>query len=175
MKTSRVGIEMIKRFEQVHDGDKVKPGLQPQMCPSKVWTVGYGRALVNKKTGKHLKGLSDKAEMERQYPEFMSITLAQAESMLLEDLKKEERKILTHVKVPLKQHEFDALVSYCYNIGQSDTMWGLLNRKASQDEIKKWWENHYITGNGVVLSGLVKRRKSEYYLFSTGKVDYFGL
>ena len=104
-----------------------------------------------------------------------SIALAQAEAMLLEDLKKEERKILIHVKVPLKQHEFDALVSYCYNIGQSSTMWGLLNRKASQAEIKDWWENHYIMGNGVRLSGLVKRRKSEYHLFSTGKVDYFGL
>ena len=45
MKTGTKGIELIKSFESLHDGDLSKIGLQPKMCPAQIWTEGYGRAM----------------------------------------------------------------------------------------------------------------------------------
>ena len=61
MKTSSSGIALIAYFEQYHDGDLTKIGLQPKMCPAGIWTVGLGHALINKNTGKWLKGQQDYA------------------------------------------------------------------------------------------------------------------
>jgi len=58
------------------------------------------------------------------------------------------------------------LVSHAYNTGGSDTLFKLINQKASIQEIRKWWENKYITGGGVKLKGLIERRKVEFNLYS---------
>ena len=59
MKTSVNGLNLIKEFESLHDGDLSIIGLQPKMCPAQVWTEGYGRAMRNK-SGVFLKGTKDK-------------------------------------------------------------------------------------------------------------------
>jgi len=48
-------VELIKYFEGLHDGDLKRIGLQPKMCPSGVWTEGYGRAMRDA-NGKFIKG-----------------------------------------------------------------------------------------------------------------------
>ena len=175
MKTSAVGISMITRFEQYHDGDLNKIGLQPKMCPAGIWTVGLGHALVNQKNGQWLRGTADYPLVKEQYPQFLTLTKNEADVLLRVDLVKFEDKLNQSLRVQLQQHQFDALVSYTFNIGWSETMMRLINANSPMKNIVDWWENHYITANGVKMPGLIKRRKSEAHLYSTGKVSYFGL
>jgi len=161
MKTSSVGIDLIKEFESLHDGDLSKIGLQPKMCPAKVWTEGYGRAMRNK-DGVFLKGTKDKKEA------YANITInnkQEAEQALIEDLRVFERIVSFKIKIPLTQNQYDSLVSYTYNTGGSDTLFKLINKKAPEEQIRKWFETKYITANGVRLQGLVRRRKAESDLF----------
>jgi lysozyme len=161
MKTSTVGINLIKDFESLHDGDLSIIGLQPKMCPAKVWTEGYGRAMRNK-DGVFLRGTKDKKEA------YNNITINnkhEAEQALIDDLRVFERIVFFKIKIPLTQNQFDSLVSHTYNTGGSDTLFKLINRRAPEEQIKKWFETKYITANGVRLNGLVRRRKAESDLF----------
>lgn len=161
MRTSIVGINLIKEFESLHDGDLSTIGLQPKMCPAKVWTEGYGRAMRNK-DGVFLKGVKDKQEA------YANITInnkQEAEQALVEDLRVFERIVSFKIKILLTQNQFDSLVSYTYNTGGSDTLFKLINKKAPEEQIRKWFETKYITANGVRLNGLVRRRKAESDLF----------
>lgn len=143
MKTSQIGIDLIKFFE----GFKAKPYL----CPAKIPTIGYGATFY--KDGKKVT-LQDNP-----------ITEEEAEELLKLILKSFELIVSKKVKVDLKQNEFDALVSHTYNTGGSDTLFKLINQKAPDSQIRKWFENKYITANGKRLAGLVARRKAEAKLF----------
>jgi lysozyme len=161
MRTSVNGLNLIKEFESLHDGDLSVIGLQPKMCPAKIWTEGYGRAMRNK-NGVFLKDLKDKQEA------YANITIhnkQEAEKALVEDLGVFERIVSSKIKIDLNQNQFDALVSYTYNTGGSDTLFKLINQKAPEAQIKKWFETKYITGGGKVLPGLIRRRKEESNLF----------
>ena len=161
MRTSVNGLNLIKEFESLHDGDLSQIGLQPKMCPAKIWTEGYGRAMRNK-NGVFLKDIKDKQEA------YANITIhnkQEAEKALVEDLGVFERIVSSKIKIVLTQNQFDALVSYTYNTGGSDTLFKLINQKAPEAQIKKWFETKYITANGVKLAGLVRRRKEESNLF----------
>ena len=161
MRTSIVGINLIKEFESLHDGDLSIIGLQPKMCPALVWTEGYGRAMRNK-DGVFLKGAKDKQEA---YDNVTINNKQEAEQALIEDLIVFERIVSFKIKILLTQNQFDALVSYTYNTGGSDTLFKLINKKAPEEQIRKWFETKYITANGVRLNGLVRRRKTESDLF----------
>ena len=157
MRTSQQGIDLIKYYEGLHDGDLSVIGLQPKMCPAGIWTQGYGHAIVI--NGKFLKGINNKALAFKNY------TLkdeAEAEAMLIEDLIKYEDIVKRKIKISLTQNQFDALVSHTYNTGGSNTLFSLINAK---QPIKTFWTTKYITGGGKVLNGLVARRKTEYELF----------
>jgi len=168
MKTSSSGIAMIAYFEQYHDGDLSKIGLQPKMCPSGIWTVGLGHALINKNTGKWLKGKGDYPLIAVQYPEYLTMTKQQADELLRKDLVSYEVKVTKGLKVPVTQYQFDALVSFCYNCGWSDMLFRMINHKEQTEKIVQWWQAHYITGDGKVLKGLIWRRSVEAELFRTG-------
>jgi lysozyme len=161
MRTSVNGLSLIKEFESLHDGDSSMIGLQPKMCPAQVWTEGYGRAMRNK-NGQFLKGTKDKQEA------YANITIdnkQEAEKALVEDLGVFERIVSSKIKISLTQNQFDALVSYTYNTGGSDTLFKLINQKAPKEQIQKWFETKYITAGGVKLAGLVRRRKAESNLY----------
>jgi len=161
MKTSINGVKIIKLFESLHDGDLTKIGLQPKMDPVGIWTEGYGRAMRDKK-GNFLKGIKNKALAEQSTT---IQTVAEAEKALNEDLGPREYIVMQNIKVKLNQNQFDALVSYVYNTGGSSTLYKLINTKASEDAIRTWFTTKYITSEGKVLPGLVKRRKMEADLF----------
>lgn len=77
------------------------------------------------------------------------------------------------VRVPLEQHEFDALVSFHFNTGAlgRSTLLKRLNagdRAGAAAEFGRW-----TRGGGRVLAGLVRRRKAERHLFETGKLHFF--
>lgn len=164
MKTSQKGIELIKKWESLHDGDLKKIGIQPKLCPANIWTAGYGHAIIDPGTGKHLTKDTVNGYM-KALSLFPDLTELQAEELLQKDLNKFENKVNRNIKVELNQNQFDALVSYFYNIGYSETMVKLINSRSSKDDIYKWFTEHYIKANGIVLKGLINRRKDEAELF----------
>lgn len=139
MKTSNEGIELIKRHESLR--------LNAYLDPVGIPTIGYGHTNDVK--------IGDK------------ITEAQAESFLREDLITAETEV-NRYGLDLTQNQFDALVSFVYNVGagnfRSSTL--LKNLKANPNDpdianqFKKW-----VYGNGKVLPGLVRRRNEEAKLY----------
>jgi lysozyme len=142
MKTSQKGIELIKQFE----GCKLKS----YKCPAGIWTIGWGNCF-------YLDG--SKVLMGQK------ISQIEADMLLLKLLPKYEATVIKNIKVTLNQNQFDALVSFCWNCGSSDSLFRLVNIKATDEIIHKWWSTHYIMGGGKVLAGLVRRRKVEADLF----------
>jgi lysozyme len=159
MKTGTKGIELIKYFESLHDGDLSKIGLQPKMCPAGVWTEGYGEVIYYK--GKQLKGEENK---DIAYSLSMIKTEKEAEERLLKSLVSREKYVTKKCRVPLTQNQFDALVSFVYNTGGSQTLFWMINEGI---DCENWWTTHYIMAGGKILPGLVKRRETEYKLFTS--------
>lgn len=100
------------------------------------------------------------------------LTEAQGLKLLREDVHtKAADPVREYVRVSLKQHQFDALVSFTFNLGAGSLKRSSLLRKLNEGnyaavpkEMMKWTK-----ANGKVLPGLVKRREAEAKLFSTGK------
>lgn len=161
MKTGKSGLELIKEFESLHDGDLSTIGLQPKMDPIGIWTEGYGRAMrdIN---GNFIKGAAKK---ELAYARITIHNAVEAERALLQDLVMFERIVTTKIKKELNQNQFDALVSYVYNTGGSSTLYTLINNNASKEAIYNWFTTKYISADGVKLPGLVRRRKAEATLY----------
>ena len=156
MKTGKNGVELIKSFEGLHDGDLTQIGLQPKKDPIGIWTEGWGHAMRDKK-GNFLRG--------SKMPTGTIKTIQEADNLLIEDLKVYELIVLRKVTRKLTQNQFDALVSHTYNTGGSSTLFRLVNNNAPNSEIKNWFETKYITGGGKKLNGLIRRRKAESDLY----------
>jgi len=99
------------------------------------------------------------------------ITRGRALELLMGDAGKAAQSVRKLIKVPLKQHQFDALVSFTFNCGANSlsvsTLRVRLNRgeyAAVPHELNKW-----VVSNGQRLPGLVRRRGAEGALFSHGK------
>jgi lysozyme len=163
MKTSQIGVKLIKEFESLHDGDLKTIGLQPKMDPIGIWTEGYGRAMRDSK-GNFIKGISNK---KLAYDSITIHNIKEAEEALFEDLTPRELAVFRKLKIKVNQNQFDALVSHYYNTGGSATLFDLINKKASNEQIKNWFTTRYITGDGKPLAGLVRRRKAEWDLFNS--------
>ncbi len=140
MKTSNKGAALIKEFE----GRK----LTAYLCPANVWTIGYGHTTA---AG---------PPIVRQG---MRITEEEADAILRRDLVRYENGVERLVKVPLNQSQFDALVSFCFNVGEGalgkSTLLRRLNRgeyDSVPSELMKW-----TRGGGKELTGLVRRRRAE--------------
>jgi len=142
MKTSQHGIDLIKLFE----GCKLKS----YKCPANVWTIGYGNTF-------YLDG--SKVLMGQK------ISQVEADMLLLKLLPKYEATVIKNIKVTVTQNQFDALVSFCWNCGSSQALFRLVNQKATDEVIYDWWINHYVTGGGKLLQGLINRRRKEADLF----------
>jgi lysozyme len=144
MKTSEVGIQLIKRFE----GCKLKPYL----CPAKFWTVGYGHVIGNGK----------------EVPEKQLYTRGEIDELLRTDLARFEQGVRRYCPVPLTQFEFDSLVSFSFNLGlgvlQRSTLRQKILRKDRQAAAKEILK--YNKAGGQVLKGLTRRREAEYRMFT---------
>ena len=112
------------------------------------WTIGYG----------HTSGVKPGD----------TCTKAQAEKWFLEDVKIAEDAV-NKEDLNISQNQFDALVSYAYNIGiyafASSNLLKLIKCGASESVIKKWWTTHWIMDAGVVKKGLITRRTEEANMF----------
>lgn len=145
MKTSDNGKELIKKYEEFSS--------TPYLCPAKVPTIGYGATYYP----------NDKAVTLKDTP----ITEKQADEMLSFMLVKYENAVSRYVSVPLTQNQFDALVSFCYNVGQSNLLSSTLLKKLNNKDYEGA-SNEFLKWNksgGKVLQGLVNRRKDEREVF----------
>lgn len=96
-------------------------------------------------------------------------TEIQAEQYLHNDLATFERTVNSAVKVPIHQHQFDALVSLTYNIGSNAFRHSTLLKNLNNHDYKAAAEQFDVwnRGGGRVLKGLVRRRQIEKTLFLT--------
>lgn len=136
MKTSQAGKDLIISFEGIR--------LQAYKCPAGVWTIGVGSTVPAVHAGE-------------------VITKQQALARFDKDLTKFENAVDRLVKVPLTQNQFDALVSFTFNVGEGALAKSTLLKKlnagdydAVPAELMKWTK-----GGGKELPGLVRRRRAE--------------
>lgn len=139
MKTGEKGLELIKHFEGLR--------LRAYQCSAHVWTIGYG----------HTAGVRPGDE----------ISTEQADDFLKQDIAESERSVGRYVTVPLKQCQFDALVSFTFNLGSGNLRTSTLLKKLNNGdyagaagEFLRW-----VNAGGKRLTGLVLRREAEKTLF----------
>lgn len=169
-KITQAGREMIKGFEGIMDGDPSTVNLDPYLCPSGVWTIGWGHSITYK-NGRQIRGLNNKAKAYALFPD--GITMEQAEELLSQDLVIYEDAVERLVKVDLNENQFAALVSFCFNIGatafNTSTLLKKLNAgdyNGAAAELPKWVKGFSPkTGKKEALPGLVKRREAERLMF----------
>jgi len=144
------GLAVVKAFESCMAAVKGRPGyFKAYVDPVGVLTIGWGH------TNHHT-------------PYFTASTVwsqAECDAALAGDMSTFEAHVNKQAKVPLKQHEFDALVSWAFNTGGPSTasLWTALNagnKAAIPAKLDQWNK-----GGGRVLAGLVRRRKAEGLLF----------
>lgn len=143
MKTSQEGIDLIKRFEGFRS--------RAYQDSAGVWTIGYGTTA---------------GAGVRVHPG-MAINRELAEKYLRRHLRQVERAVDRLVSAPLKQHEFDALVSFIYNVGDGAFSKSTLRQKLNAGD-KAGAANEFLRWNkagGKTLDGLKRRRKAERRMF----------
>lgn len=148
---SEQGVELIKRFEGLH---KVQPDgtVTSYRCPAGKWTIGYGST----------KGIRSG----------MKITKEEAEQLLYKDIKEHEHIVKQHVSVPLTQGQYDAIISFVFNLGGGNFRSSTLLKKLNQglyDEVPEQfmrWNKARVDGKLTALKGLTRRRAAEAAIFS---------
>lgn len=168
MRTGTRGIDLIKQFEGLVDGDPETPGLDAYLCPANVVTIGWGH-VVRDADGAPYEGEAGLATVhDCIYPD--GITRPQAEALLRSDLDWAEADVRQAVTVGLCQHQFDALVSFTFNLGganlRSSTLLKRLNAGDARGAAGEFWK--WRRANGEILRGLVRRRAAEKALFLDG-------
>lgn len=142
MNISNSGLDFIKDYE----GLRLKA--YKVLDSEKHYTIGYGHYGSDVRFGQ-------------------TITKAKADELFKKDVKRFENAVNRLVKVDINQNQFDALVSFAYNVGegalQDSTLLSKLNRgdfKGASAEFPRWNKS-----GGKVLAGLTKRRAKERALF----------
>ena len=145
MKTSQAGIDLIHSFEQLRLQAYPDPGSKD----GKPWSIGWGSTGMDIGPG-------------------TAWTKEQADARFAKDLDKFELGVNQAVTVQLTQGQFDALVSFAYNLGlgslRTSTLLNMLNDGHYADaglQLLRWTKN-----DGVEMAGLVRRRKAELKMFN---------
>jgi len=164
-----------KHFESLHDGDLTIIGLQPKMCPAGVWTEGYGNAIIDPLTGKFLTGSAnkDRASLLSDICDEAGAS-KQLEKNLIRYSDKALR-VCSSLNMNFDDDKFSALVSFTYNLGAGALKNMLTSYKNGMDINKAFLLYRFAKVDGVKteLPGLVRRRKAEAWLFTTGKVKFY--
>jgi lysozyme len=141
---TQAGLDLIKQFE----------GFSPTVyiCPAGYPTIGYGHVVKPQEWEKFSSG----------------ITPEQAETLLCQDVQTAEYAVLRLITVPLTDGQFDALVSFTFNLGAGALQRSTLRRKVNRwdhaavpAEFMKW-----VWAGGRKLEGLVGRREAEAALYA---------
>ena len=144
MKASVDAYEPIKQFEGLR--------LKAYLCPAGIWTIGYG----------HTSGVSPNS----------FITIQEADEYLHRDVATIEMQ-LNKLNLILRQCQWDAIVSFVFNVGignfRSSTLLAKIRTNPDDnsimDEFLRW-----VYANGKVMKGLQKRRLAEMKLYFSDKL-----
>lgn len=145
-KLSQKGVDLIKQFEGL--------SLTPYVCAGGINTIGYGNTYYT--NGKKVTLKDPK------------ITQKQAEELLKHSLSTYEKAVDSFCRDDISQSQFDALVSFAYNVGTGALQKSTLIKKVNAnpkdvtiaDEFLKWNKSA-----GRVLAGLTRRRQAEANLY----------
>ena len=145
-KTGNTGIELIKSFE----GFRAKP----YKCSAGVPTIGYGATF---------------------YPNGKKVTMAdpaiseeEAIELLQDTLKRFEQYVDSYCVDSITQNQFDALVSFCYNLGPANLKVSTLLKKVNTNPNDETIRAEFMKWNkagGKALKGLTRRREAEANLY----------
>jgi GH24 family phage-related lysozyme (muramidase) len=142
MRVSQKGINLIKKFEGIR--------LKSYICPAGVLTIGYGH------TGSDV------------YPN-QQITEEEAEKLLWKDTESAQQTVSSFVQAKINQNEYDALVSFVFNVGPTafvnSTLLKLLNQGADRKVVAGEFDRWVKAGSDQPVPGLVRRREAEKTLF----------
>lgn len=148
MKLDKKGLDLIAEFEGL--------SLKPYLCSAKVPTIGYGSTFYE--NGTKVK-LTD-----------APITKQRAEQLLKNTADKFAEKVAVLIKKPVTQNQFNALVSFAFNVGVSalkiSTLLKLVNNNPNDENIAKEFLRWNKAG-GRVVQGLTNRRIKESSLYFT--------
>jgi len=141
MNISQEGLALIKKFEGCR--------LKAYRCSANVLTIGYG----------HTGGVKEDD----------TITQSEADELLEKDIAKFEEYVNDNVIVELKQHQFDALVAWTFNLGPGNLRESTMLKKLNDAdyasvpfEMRRWNK-----AGGKTLDGLIRRRNAEALLFQS--------
>jgi lysozyme len=146
MLVPREAIDLIKEFEGLR--------LNAYLCPAGVWTIGYGHT--------------------RTARAGMRITKDQADMLLADDITRVVSSMMRHIRVPLDNHQYGALVSFVFNVGIGAFLGSSLLRLLNENrhdlvpQQLMRWNKATIDGKRVELPGLTRRRAAEAQLWSKG-------
>ena len=146
MNVSKAGIALIKHHEGVRN--------RPYKCPAGLWTVGVGHLIGD--------GKSLPADWNRTF------TQEEIDGLLKSDLRRFELGISKMLpNVPLRQCEFDCLVSFAFNLGLGTFQRSTLRQALLRNDKKAAMESlvKYCRAGGKILKGLQTRRLDERALF----------
>lgn len=133
------GLELIKRFE----------GFSPTIyiCPAGYPTIGYGHVVREDERVRFEDGVDEQ----------------EAEDLLQRDVRWAERGVLRLINVPLTDGQFDALVSFTFNLGTGVLQRSTLRRKVNREEHAQVPREfmRWVWAGGRRLQGLIKRRTAE--------------
>jgi len=145
MEVSERGLSLIKRFEGLI--------LKPYLCPAKIPSIGYGNTYYEEGT---------KVTMDDK-----PITTERAEMLLKLIVDKFAIGVEKVLKVKLEQNQFDAIVSFAYNVGLGNLKSSTLLKKINSSEFKEAYKEFgkWNKAKGKVLTGLTLRREAERQMF----------
>ena len=156
MKVSNKALEVIRH----HEGVRTKP----YQCPALLWTIGVGHVI----DPNHARvPLAERKALPIPDGWNRTITMGEVDDILKRDLANFERGVERYCPVPLTQGQFDALVSFSFNVGLGTLQRSTLRQKVLRGEMEGAAEEllKYTIGGGKVLKGLVNRRNDERAMF----------
>jgi len=137
------GLDLIKRFE----------GFSPivYICPAGWPTIGYGHVVRDQEREQYEDGIDEEV----------------GEALLRNDVEKSGRAVLRLIRVALDDGQFDALVSFTFNLGSGALQRSTLRRRVNREEheaapaeFRRW-----VWAGGRRLKGLMRRREAEAQLY----------
>jgi lysozyme len=156
MQISLKAIELIKHHEGVR--------LRPYRCPAKLHTIGVGHVLYPEQ-GKMK--IEERDGFALKDADSRTFSMEEVNAILKSDLSRFERGVVQFCPVPLTQGQYDALISFSFNVGLGTLQRSTLRQKVlrgdmegASDELLK-----YCKAGGKILKGLENRRKDERALF----------
>ena len=156
MNVSAKTIEMIKH----HEGVRFKP----YQCPAKLWTIGVGHVLYPNQ-GKM--PIDQRGSFPLAQEDNRAFSKDEVNAILRADLARFEKGVATYCPVPLTQGQFDALVSFSFNVGLGTLQRSTMRQKVIRGDMAGAAEEllKYCMAGGKILKGLQNRRIDERAVF----------